>query len=989
MKPRKRILFAPIFQLAFGILQFHGGDASSQPILCEAEEFRIAGSGWKAQKYGGNYYAGTFANTFLSRKAFLGAPEQCERSIASMQIAIPASGRYLALVRYEAAYRFETRFRLRVEQRGRVKLDRLYGARENIKVWPFGQRLTNEVAWSWGASENIVWEGHDAVVELEAGSVTLSLIAERQPEPAARRNVDVVMLTADLEEVQRRIQKENYLPLDGLLTQSDDLYLKLHNAKGAGPITVTIPNGTEHSPYWVHQRQWKPKTLSAGPGDSSDWLEVGSLLDSLNDGQWQFGAKGAARRYALEFAVKTSSGIKTIRRFDDLTNDISLAYDANTRYSKRIQSSEEVLTSLVEYLKNHPVHGVALKRTLIFGNTFPARPNDPKYTAALNEFLKLMGATALSTGSRDDTLKDGLVRGYIDVRDQSPSQLEASCQKLSAEGRAERIAVVSLGDEISLASPPGRDHTGFRAWLRAKGLQPAEVDPAAGNDWDRIAYSGSGDNAREKPTLFYYSELYRRHYGSEAQKQLTDIMRRWLPNALVGVNYSPHHGHFYLGDTHQWVSLFREGGMTMPWSEDYIFQVPVGSQQMNFLSLDLFRAGIQGHPEAKIQFYVMPHWPGNTPASWRRQFYGDLAHGAKILNLFEFRPVQAAYTENHCSSPEMYQAVRQTLHELGLFEDIIQDGQVRRGIAGLWFSETADIWNDNRTPFDMAKRTLYIAIRHQQLPLDVVVEGDNLTPYQVIYLTDQHVSRAAAEALAAWVRGGGRLFVTAGGGMFDEFNQPNQAMRELLGVEQQKLIEETERLQFEKQDLPFARPLETVRWRDAQLPIFGVSTRIRATDAKVEGRFSDDSPAVTLQSIAKGSATYCSLLPGLTYFKPALPVRPVDRSSRDDSSAHFIPTRFDPVASRLIGSVAEMPRPIQTSEPLVETTLIEAKQGTVISFNNWSAAPIKTLQVTLNFPLTFRNSYLASGHPVRVSRSDSRTIFTMQLDVADALILRR
>ena len=91
----------------------------------------------------------------------------------------------------------------------------------------------------------------------------------------------------------------------------------------------------------------------------------------------------------------------------------------------------------------------------------------------------------------------------------------------------------------------------------------------------------------------------------------------------------------------------------MPWAEDYIFQVPVGSQQMNFLSLDLFRAGIRNNPQAKIHFYVMPHWPGNTPASWRRQFYGDLAHGAKIFNLFEFRPVQAAYTENHCSSPEM------------------------------------------------------------------------------------------------------------------------------------------------------------------------------------------------------------------------------------------------------------------------------------------------------------------------------------------------
>src|SRR5947208_6008866 len=203
---------------------------------------------------------------------------------------------------------------------------------------------------------------------------------------------------------------------------------------------------------------------------------------------------------------------------------------------------------------------------------------------------------------------------------------------------------------------------------------------------------------------------------------------------------------------------------------------------MNFISHVLLREGIKDNPAAKIHFYVMPHWPGNTPASWRRQFYGDLAHGAKIFNLFEFRPVQAAYTENHCSSPEMYQAVRQALHELGQFEDIIQDGQVRPGIAGLWFSEAADIWNDNRAPFDAAKRTLYIAIRHQQLPLDVVVEGDDLSSYQVIYLADQHVSRAAAKALAAWVRAGGRLFATAGGGMLDELNQPNLELRELFGI---------------------------------------------------------------------------------------------------------------------------------------------------------------------------------------------------------------
>src|SRR5439155_18561260 len=157
----------------------------------------------------------------------------------------------------------------------------------------------------------------------------------------------------------------------------------------------------------------------------------------------------------------------------------------------------------------------------------------------------------------------------------------------------------------------------------------------------------------------------------------------------------------------------------------------------------------------------------------RRQFYGALAHGAKVINLFEFRPVQAAYTENHVSLPEMYQAVRTGIHELGQFEEIIQDGRVRPGQAGLWFSEAADVWNDNRPPFGAGKRTLYIAVRHQQLPLDVVVEGDDLANYKLIYLTDRHVSRAASKRLAGWVSNGGQLFATAGAGMRDEMDRPN------------------------------------------------------------------------------------------------------------------------------------------------------------------------------------------------------------------------
>ena len=74
-------------------LVFASGQAiAAETIIGEAEDFRIGKGDWKRQKYGENYYVGTFADTFLSRKAFLGAPEQCKPSLASLRVNIPAPG---------------------------------------------------------------------------------------------------------------------------------------------------------------------------------------------------------------------------------------------------------------------------------------------------------------------------------------------------------------------------------------------------------------------------------------------------------------------------------------------------------------------------------------------------------------------------------------------------------------------------------------------------------------------------------------------------------------------------------------------------------------------------------------------------------------------------------------------------------------------------------------------------------------------------------
>ncbi len=963
-------------------------------IVCEAEEFQVASPGWQAQPWGENYYAATFANSFLSRKAFLGAPDQCERSEASIRIRVPAAGRYLALVRYEAAYRFETQFRLRVEQNGRRVLDRLYGARNNIKIWAFSEKLKKEVAWSWGAVENVVWEGHNAFVDLQPGLATLTLSADKQPDPAAKRNVDLVMLTTDVEQVRMRIEKEKYLPLDGMLTQAGDVFMKVHN-QGDVPVQVTAKPCRQHSPYWVHLRNWKPLgPIEVEPGRNTDWIDVGGLLDTLNDGQWAV-TVSPENKLRFEFGIMAANGrIGRISEFSGRWGELPLAFHADTRYCRQLRHQEEVLHDLLNWLKRQPVRGRPPTRTLIYGYTFAPRPS-PKYDAAVEEFKAMFGLT--------DTAREGpragMPRDYVDVRRVRTEGLAEYCRGLG--DRAKRIAVVSLGDEIGLPQPRGETaDESFRAWLRSQGVSPQNVDPAAGGDWKRIAYDPTPSLKDKKPGLYYWSKRYLYHYGIQAIKQRTDILRRHLPNACIGANFSPHSPteHVYLGETFKWITCFRAGGMTLPWSEDYIWQLPIGTPQMNNINLDLFRAGLRGKQDGKILYYVMPHWPGNTPNTWRRMFYGAIGHGMKIVDLFEFRPVQAAYTENHVTNRQMYLTVLRSFRELGLFEDIVQDGHVCPAEVALWFSETGDIWNDNHGSFAAGKRSLYSAIRHQQVPLDFVIEQDafdgTLSQYKVLYLTDNHVSTAASQRIATWVERGGMLLATAGAGMFDELNRPNQVLRKLLGVDQISLDSPGGRqVTYIKQDLPFTAPIDMVTWRRgeeaAAMPVIGIRSRVRLKGASAEATFKDGSPAITSLAVGKGRVFYCGLLPGLSYYKPAIPLRPVDRGAADDAMSHFLPTDFDPAATDLIGlPTRDLKRPVECSQPLVETTVIQSNHGTLIPLVNWTPSPIEALRVKLAIPLPKKQISLASGRPVKRTKESGNLVLTFDIDVADALMFR-
>eukprot|EP01043_Picozoa_sp_COSAG02_P072018 COSAG02_NODE_13402_length_1398_cov_20.606546_1_plen_380_part_00 len=379
-----------------------------------------------------------------------------------------------------------------------------------------------------------------------------------------------------------------------------------------------------------------------------------------------------------------------------------------------------------------------------------------------------------------------------------------------------------------------------------------------------------------------------------------------------------------------------------------------------------------------------------------------------------------------------------------MFDDIIVSGSAQFNLArvALMYSETADIWYSPLFTPGAAKRTLYLALRHAQLPVDMVSEDDciagALNHYSVLYIVDHQVSEAAMRAVAAWVSIGGRLVVTAGGAQLNEYNKTNTATEELLLVKQHGIwtgmrqSRHNATIFLEKQELPFAETLDEATATPAaespqmgNLPpptmgVFGEKSvfTFSGPTHDVLATFKDGSPAQVAATKGKGSATYIGFHPGLAYMQPALPRRPVDRTPDLNGYTHFVPTEFNlAVRTLLLKLVDGVPnaRPIVVSNPLVEVGYVTSAAGTALPLVNWATKGNQTAYfVRENFtrveislagltpPPIFTNATLAScgsldnvscaalfpGKLAPLNVSEDKLTLTVDVAIADCIILR-
>ena len=160
-------------------------------------------------------------------------------------------------------------------------------------------------------------------------------------------------------------------------------------------------------------------------------------------------------------------------------------------------------------------------------------------------------------------------------------------------------------------------------------------------------------------------------------------------------------------------------------------------------------------------------------------------------------------------------------------------------------------------------------------------------------------------------------------------------------------------------------------------------------------------PAGVRTTSGKGTVLYYSFYPGLSYFLPAMPVRPADRGGTDAAYTHFIPSAFNKDVLALIKDVAQtagaQPQ-VTCSNPLVHGKPVVSKtgKGVVVPLVNWAGTEnLTNLTITVNIPSVKKGmkASLATGGkvtelPESAGWGGGGVSFLLDLDIADALILR-
>ncbi len=798
------------------------------------------------------------------------------------------------------------------------------------------------------------------------------------------------------------------------------------------------------------------------PGQSSPWVDLGAHMSaSPTFGGAQnylapvlLGAMYAPTGQHLRLIADLASGpSQRVRRTLDVSDPqptrmgastwlgglalptLALLVPVNPDGGQRIWTAEEAARQQLDWIAGFGPTPTPPRDILFICHQWLVTFRNPTRLQAMNtEILRRLGYNNLTQFAKDAADVEAIrATGWEPVRAIHVGRTDAEKQaaKLKEKGLWDWVKLANFGDEIdiSLKATPEQQDAAFVEYLRGRGFRPLDfVKPAdeakaaavpEAQQWPFVHLGGP--LAPEKTKLFFEAAAFRyRLWSKELSADTEAIRRNFPPGTETGANFSPHLSVW--PDVRKWINVFRDGGMTMPWSEDWWWQVPEASPQSYGLLLDGLRRA-SDYRGAPYCFYTIPD-PGETAEHMLRMNYFALGHQAKLINHFDIYNQILGTCDyiDFVESEAKFRVIHRILTDVGKIDARLYRARMRPAEAGVVLSLANDIWNtDDLLAQDPPKQNLYhatrnvdsherkalwLALRHAHLPVDLITDEDvaaGIPPrFKVLYVVGQEMMSAAAPRLRRWVEDGGTLVAVGGAGLLDQYRETQAAMLDLYGLSDAKL-ERSTRTISPSRDLPGAEPLDTLTFDAAhgglRLPAY-ISRHVLtpASNTIVTARFANGDPAAVERRLGRGRVMLIGSLPGLAYLQPGQADRSAGQglapllgaSTANRAVRRQMPGVFPEDVRRLIAEPAEtagVRRQIVTSDPLVEATLQEGDKGAVVTLISFKNDPAESLTVTLvGLPAARQITSLRHG-PLEITRTDKGPQVSLPVDQGDFLVV--
>jgi len=463
--------------------------------------------------------------------------------------------------------------------------------------------------------------------------------------------------------------------------------------------------------------------------------------------------------------------------------------------------------------------------------------------------------------------------------------------------------------------------------------------------------------------LQYWSGKFAQWWSARQFRQASDLIRGSLPGMETETLVSDHSflnfwGAPWLGMANRNLDQFELGSqqsVSTLATEDWLglnhmygyYYTASGGQTFGWMSA-IMRSAMLGTP-GNLMGLITP----TDDKYLRLKAYSNIGQGSKTIYYWTFSPTYVG-TENYWSDlKSMYFGIAKTTRALVATENVLYPAKTVSDRVAILYSVSHDLWNPDAACAFTEKRLSWHALRHLSVQPDYLSEdavaGGRLSGYDVLYVHDWCVSRAASAAIDAWVRAGGVLYLSAGAATRDEYYEPyvppfaanlwppNAAMS--LVVQSGDFIE--------RRDLNSLSPLTTVTLNLGAgvftLPAIGARLTLRPDVPSPFATFADGTPAGVEVNYDSGRIVAVGFMPMLAYGRLA--------NFQSTTLAEVWPSNPRQIIALPLLE-AGIDTVIKSSVPVVEANLLAGTNGNAVVLANYTYHTISNLVLDIRSPNT-------------------------------------